>query len=45
MAVIGNYLLDTNIVIALFAGEQSVLDHLKVWQYQGSVTAKGQTDS
>ena len=25
----GNYLLDTNIVIALFAGEQSVLDHLK----------------
>lgn len=24
----GNYLLDTNIVIALFAGEQSVLDHL-----------------
>ena len=29
MAVNGNYLLDTNIVIALFAGEQSVLDHLK----------------
>ena len=29
MAVSGNYLLDTNIVIALFAGEQSVLDHLK----------------
>jgi len=26
--VSGNYLLDTNIVIALFAGEQSVLDHL-----------------
>ena len=25
----GNCLLDTNIVIALFAGEQSVLDHLK----------------
>ena len=25
----GNYLLDTNIVIALFAGEQSVLDQLK----------------
>jgi len=29
MAVSGNCLLDTNIVIALFAGEQSVLDHLK----------------
>jgi tRNA(fMet)-specific endonuclease VapC len=27
--VSGNFLLDTNIVIALFAGEQSVLDHLK----------------
>lgn len=26
----GKYLLDTNIVIALFAGEQPVLDHLKV---------------
>ena len=25
----GNYLLDTNIVIALFAGEQPVLDQLK----------------
>ena len=25
----GNYLLDTNIVIALFAGEQSVLDYFK----------------
>lgn len=30
MAVSGKYLLDTNIVIALFAGEQPVLDHLKV---------------
>jgi tRNA(fMet)-specific endonuclease VapC len=29
MAVSGNYLLDTNTVIALFAGEQPVLDHLK----------------
>ena len=29
MTVSGNYLLDTNIVIALFAGEQSVMDHLK----------------
>jgi hypothetical protein len=29
MAVSGKYLLDTNIVIALFAGEQSVLDHLR----------------
>ncbi|MEI8133067.1 MAG: PIN domain-containing protein [Leptolinea sp.] len=29
MAIGGNYLLVTNIVIALFAGEQSVLDHLK----------------
>lgn len=29
MAVSGNYLLDTNIVIALFAGEPSILDHLK----------------
>jgi tRNA(fMet)-specific endonuclease VapC len=29
MAVSGRYLLDTNIVIALFAGEQSVLDHLR----------------
>ena len=27
--MIGKYLLDTNIVIALFAAEQSVLDHLK----------------
>lgn len=27
--MIGKYLLDTNIVIALFAGEQSVLDRLK----------------
>jgi tRNA(fMet)-specific endonuclease VapC len=27
--VSGRYLLDTNIVIALFAGDQSVLDHLK----------------
>jgi tRNA(fMet)-specific endonuclease VapC len=30
MAVSGSYLLDTNIVIALFAAEQAVLDHLKV---------------
>jgi tRNA(fMet)-specific endonuclease VapC len=29
MTVSGNFLLDTNIVIALFAGEQSVLDHLR----------------
>jgi len=29
MAVSGNYLLDSNIVIALFAGEPSILDHLK----------------
>jgi tRNA(fMet)-specific endonuclease VapC len=29
MEVSGNYLLDTNILIALFAGEPSVLDHLK----------------
>ncbi len=29
MAASGNYLLDTNIVIGLFAGEQSILDHLK----------------
>jgi tRNA(fMet)-specific endonuclease VapC len=29
MAVSGKYILDTNIVIALFAGEQSVLDHLR----------------
>jgi tRNA(fMet)-specific endonuclease VapC len=29
MAVSGKYLLDTNIVIALFAGELSVLEHLK----------------
>ena len=25
----GSYLLDTNIVIALFAGEQAVLNHLR----------------
>ena len=29
MVVSGKYILDTNIVIALFAGEQSVLDQLK----------------
>ncbi len=29
MPVNGKFLLDTNIVIALFAGEQLVLDHLK----------------
>jgi tRNA(fMet)-specific endonuclease VapC len=29
MPVNGKFLLDTNIVIALFAGEQPVLDHLK----------------
>lgn len=27
--MIGKYLLDTNIIIALFAGEQSVLDQLR----------------
>ncbi len=29
MPVSGKYLLDTNIIIALFAGEQPVLDHVK----------------